>query len=183
MNQIYLKNILLLNLLIFNLLLVGCSTYFKNSSDIEVGENEINKKISAYGFGNLKINQLFSNELIEINNSRIDDCFMAQLKTTDKDIEFQIMNNKIAIISSMEEGRSSYAGVKIGDSEKLLYSKHQSNKFEKIRNPYGDPQKDYSIIFWNDDSKKLGIRYDIESNKVASIRVGNQNLKLMEGCA
>ncbi|WP_268877892.1 hypothetical protein [Acinetobacter rongchengensis] len=43
---------------------------------------------------------------------------MAQKKSADKDVNFQIMNDQISVIPSMENGRSSYTGVKVGDDEK-----------------------------------------------------------------
>ena len=60
----------------------------------------------------------FSSNLVEITDSRIEDCFMAQKKSADKDVNFQIMNDQISVIPSMENGRSSYTGVKVGDDEK-----------------------------------------------------------------
>lgn len=50
------------------------------------------------------------------------------------------MNNKIAIISSMDNTRASYNGIKIGDSEQKIYEKYNKKGLDKRRNPYGDPK-------------------------------------------
>lgn len=143
----------------------------------------LNTDFSMYSFNGININGEFSSNLVEISDSRIEDCFMAQKKLADKDVDFQIMNDQISVISSIENGRSSYTGVKVGDDEKMIYLKHKTRKFKKLENPYGDPKNEYPIIFWNDDNEKIGTRYDIEGQKIISISVGNQDLVLMEGCA
>ena len=66
------------------------------------------------------------------------------------------MNNKIAIISSMNDKRASYNGIKKGDSEEKIYEKSNRKYLEKKINPYGDSKKDYSLIDWNDGNKKMG---------------------------
>lgn len=164
-----------------SLVLVSCSKDFETANQNR--KEVLNTDFGMYGFNDININDKFSSKLVEISDSRIDDCFMAQKKSADKDVDFQIMNDQISVISSMENGRSSYTGVKVGDDEKMIYFKHKSKKFKKLENPYGDPKNEYSIIFWNDDNEKIGTRYDIESQKIISISIGNQDLVLMEGCA
>lgn len=168
-------------LIISSLVLVSCSKDFEK--DKPNRKVVLNTDFGMYGFNDIKINDKLSSKLVEISDSRIDDCFMAQKKSADNDVDFQIMNGQISVISSMKNGRSSYTGVKVGDDEKMIYLKHQSKKFKKLENPYGDPKNEYSIIFWNDDNENIGTRYDIESQKIISISVGNQDLVLMEGCA
>ena len=107
----------------------------------------------------------------EVEDSRIGDCFMAKDSQHD-DVEFQIMNNKISIISSMNDKRASYNGIKKGDSEEKIYEKSNRKYLEKKINPYGDSKKNYSLIDWNDGNKKMGTRYDIESGRVVGIMVG-----------
>jgi thymidylate synthase len=63
------------------------------------------------------------------------------------------MNNKIAIISSMNDKRTPYNGIKIG-GEETIYEKYNKKYLEKKMNPYGDSKKDYSLIDWNDGNKK-----------------------------
>lgn len=67
--------------------------------------------------------------------------------------------------------------------KRSLYRKHISEKIQKKANGYGDPKKDYIIIFWSDKNKNLGLLYDISNKKVISISIGNENLTLMEGYA
>ena len=50
------------------------------------------------------------------------------------------MNNKIAIISSMNDKRTPYNGIKIG-GEETIYEKYNKKYLEKKMNPYGDSKK------------------------------------------
>ncbi|OEY96739.1 hypothetical protein BJD20_01600 [Acinetobacter proteolyticus] len=155
------------------LTLVACSPFKKDESTID--------GFTKNGFENFKIGDQAQN-LKEVEDSRIGDCFIAK-DTRNDDVEFQIMNNKIAIISSMDNTRASYNGIKIGDSEQKIYEKYNKKGLDKRKNPYGDPKKDYSLIDWDDNTKKMGTRYEIESGYIVGINVGDGNLTLMEGCA
>ena len=84
------------------------------------------------GFDNFRIGG-GTKKLKEVEDSRIGDCFMAKDSQHD-DVEFQIMNNKIAIISSMNDKRASYNGIKKGDSEEKIYEK--SNSFSSVINKF-----------------------------------------------
>ncbi|WP_252358071.1 hypothetical protein [Acinetobacter proteolyticus] len=92
------------------LILVACSPFKKDRSTID--------GFTKNGFENFKIGDQAQN-LKEVEDSRIGDCFIAK-DTRNDDVEFQIMNNKIAIISSMDNTRASYNGIKIGDSEQKI---------------------------------------------------------------
>ncbi|WP_151723783.1 hypothetical protein [Acinetobacter ursingii] len=167
------KNIKFLNLICCCFLFSACNTFENDGSTIG--------GFTKNGFENFKIGDKAQN-LKEVEDSRIRDCFIAK-DTRNDDVEFQIMNNKIAIISSMDHTRATYNGIKIGDSEQKIYEKYNKKGLDKRRNPYGDPKKDYSLIDWNDNTKKMGTRYDIESGYIVGIKVGDNNLTLMEGCA
>lgn len=159
----------------------GCTNQFKNegkNSEIENTDNSFNSN----GFGNFKINQNLNKTFYEVENSRIDDCFFAKNRTLKLDVDFQIINNRVAVISSKQYGVSDSLGIKVGDNENIIFKNYKNQKFEKKLNPYGDFKNDYSIIYWN-DLRDIGTRYDIESKKVVAIYVGNENLNLMEGCA
>ena len=106
-------------LILSSLVLVSCSKGFE--TDNQNRKEVLNTDFGMYGFNDIKINDKFSSKLVEISDSRIDDCFMAQKKSVDKDVDFQIINDQISVISSMKNGRSSYTGVKIGDDEKMIY--------------------------------------------------------------
>lgn len=170
---ISIKNMNFLNFICCCLLFSACNTFEKD-------ENTIGG-FTKNGFENFKIGDEAQN-LNEVEDSRIGDCFIAK-DTRNDDVEFQIMNNKIAIISSMDNTRASSNGIKIGDSEQKIYEKYNKRDLDKRKNPYGDPKKDYSLIDWYDNTKKMGTRYDVESGYIVGIKVGDSNLTLMEGCA
>jgi hypothetical protein len=55
------------------------------------------------------------------------------------------MNNKIAIISSMNDKRTPYNGIKIG-GEETIYEKYNKKYLEKKMNPYGDSKKNIPLL-------------------------------------
>ncbi|MDH0032492.1 MULTISPECIES: hypothetical protein [unclassified Acinetobacter] len=167
------KKLKFLNLVCYCLLLSACNIVEKDEKFI--------RGFTQNGFENFKIGDGTQN-LKEVEDSRIGDCFIAK-DTKNDDVEFQIINNKIAIISSMDSMRASYNGIKIGDLERKIYEKYNKKDLDKRRNPYGDSKKDYSLIDWSNNTKKLGTRYDIENGYIVGIKVGDNNLTLMEGCA
>lgn len=169
----YIKEDRLLKIVCFCFLLSACNTFDKNGNSLS--------GFSEDGFENFKIGDNSKN-LTEVDGSRVGDCFIAK-DNKNEDIEFQIMNNRISIISSIDSNRRSYNGIKVGAPEKEIYEKYTGKNLDKRKNPYGDPKKDYSLIHWNDSAKKLGTRYDVENGVVVGIKVGNSNLTLMEGCA
>ncbi|EFF81607.1 hypothetical protein HMP0015_2920 [Acinetobacter haemolyticus ATCC 19194] len=165
---------------IFNLF-ICC--FFLSACDLSTKkEAQSLKGFNSDGFENFKIGN-DSDDLTEVEDSRIDNCYMA-VDQSNNDIEYQVIDNKISVISTMQHGRTTYEGIAVGDLEKRIYGeKHKNGVLDKRKNPYGNPEKDYSIIYWNDDNKKLGTRYDIEDGVIMGIKVGDHNLTLMEGCA
>ena len=142
--------------------------------------------LSKIGYQSIEINAPFdTNKYTEIQDSRLDDCFYAESKAFSKaPIEIQVIGNKIVVISTTDPQFSSYTGARVGDSIEQVFKKHDNHPFEKVINPYGDGVNQYSIIYWNEPSKKIGTRYDVDANKVIEIYVGkNDELYLMEGCA
>ena len=168
----YIKEDRFLKVVCLFFLLSACNTFEKKGGLSGFSEN---------GFEDFKIGDNSQN-LTEVDGSRVGDCFIAK-DNKNEDIEFQIMNNRISIISSIGSNRISYNGIKVGAPEAEIYKKYTAENLDKRVNPYGDPKKDYSLIHWNDSAKELGIRYDVENGVVVGIRVGNSNLTLMEGCA
>lgn len=181
MNNYSIKFFYPFSLIFFLFLIVGCTNQFKNESKTIEFEHE-DYLFNNNGFGEFKINQVLNETFYEVENSRIDDCFFAKNKDIKLDVNFQIINDKIAVISSRQSGASDSLGVRVGDDESTIFQKNTNKKFEKKLNPYGDQKNDYSIIYWS-DAMNTGLRYDIESEKVVAIYVGNENVNLMEGCA
>lgn len=174
------KSVFIANFFIY-FLLIACTNQSK--SKVEVIQNDnVNSLFTENGFGGVEVNQKINDEFIEIENSRIDDCFFAKNIKIKSDVDFQVFNNKISVISSNQVGISTNLGVKIGDDESKIYKIYKNQVIDKKINPYGEPQNDYSIIIWNHEKTK-GTRYDIESKKIIGIKVGDTNLTLMEGCA
>jgi len=119
-----------------------------------------------------------------MKDSRLDHCFYAEsLQYPHANLDFQIIDHKVAVISTQDSKYASYTGVKVGDIEQRIYQLHPQEKFEKVINPYGDFKHQYSILYGYDTKKSQGIRYDVDDDKVTEIYLGNQNLEPMEGCA
>lgn len=137
------------------------------------------------GFADILVGDAYTDKHFkEIEDSRIEDCFYAKsLKYPKLEIDFQIIDQKVAVISTRNSDYKVDNGLKIGDPEQKIYQIYGNRKFEKELNPYGDFKNQYSIFYWKDKTKTLGIRYDIDHHKITEIYVGNQNLELMEGCA
>lgn len=174
------KSVFTISFLIY-FLLIACTEQSK--SEVEVIRNDnVNAIFTENGFGGVEVNQRINDEFIEIENSRVDNCFFAKNRKIKSDVDFQVLNNKISVISSNQLGVSTNLGIKVGDEESKIYEKYKNSVIEKKINPYGESQNDYSIIIWNHDKTK-GTRYDIESKKIIGIKVGDTNLTLMEGCA
>lgn len=147
--------------------------------------NNGNLIFEKFSFDGVYINEKYNKStLSEKRGTRLGNCFFAESKRNKiPKTYYQVMDNKVAIISTENKNIKSYAGISVGDKEELIYKKHSSEKFQKKANDYGDPKKDYIIVFWRDKNKNLGLRYDISNKKVISISIGNENLTLMEGCA
>ena len=160
----------------------------KTGSAVKQPADDVKPKeiqLSKNGIGDILVNQTFSQDLFsEIKDSRIENCFYATSKHYPQfDLNIQIIADRVAVISTLNPQYVSDAGVKVGDTEDVIYKNHPNEKFEKVMNPYGDNKTQYSIFYWDDAKKQKGIRYDIEQKKVTEIYLGNENLELMEGCA
>lgn len=157
------------------------------SSAIEIPAHPESKMhtFSQFGFEKITINDAFKKlNLVEIKDSRLDDCFYAQsLDHPNLDLNIQVIDQKVAVLSTTDPSFRSYKGVAVGDSEQSVALKHGNVPFEKQMNPYGDFKTQYSIFYWYDQNKDKGTRYDIDQQKVIEMYVGNQHLELMEGCA
>ena len=90
----------LLKMVCFCFLLSACNTFEKKGGLSGFSEN---------GFEDFKIGDNSQN-LTEVDGSRVGDCFIAK-DNKNEDIEFQIMNNRISIISSIDSNRRSYNGI------------------------------------------------------------------------
>lgn len=171
------KRPLLILFLTVTLIITACSINKKVDAVISS-----QSRFSEDSYVGLKINDKASSyKLHEIEDSRIDECYFAN-NGSETDVQFQIINDKISVISTKDKNVSSYTGIKVNDTEEKIYTKHESKLLQKIKNPYGE-SGDYALIFWNDASKKVGTRYDVEDKVITSISIGNENLTLMEGCA
>lgn len=161
------------------------SSNASSSIEIPAYPKSKNHTFSQFGFENILINESFKKtSLVEIKDSRLDDCFHAQsLDYPDLDLNIQVIDQKVVVVSTTDPSFRSYKGVAVGNSEHSIYEKHGNETFEKQMNPYGDFKTQYSIFYWYDQNKNQGTRYDIDQHKVIEIYVGNQYLELMEGCA
>ena len=110
----YIKEDRLLKMVCFCFLLSACNTFGKNGNSLS--------SFSEDGFENFKIGDNSKN-LTEVDGSRVGDCFIAK-DNKNEDIEFQIMNNRISIISSIDSNRRSYNGIKVGAPEEEIYEKY-----------------------------------------------------------
>ncbi|MFT5428588.1 MAG: hypothetical protein ACI8R1_001546 [Psychrobacter glaciei] len=163
------------------------------SKDIQlVNSNQDKKVISKNGIGNVSLGQKFKpNEFDEELSylEGIDNCFFTTSKQyTDykHTLSFQVINNIITGINvngnDIANGNSfkSYTGIKIGDTVETVLKLHDKQPDEILDSPYTD---DPIFIYWTNDSKKTGIRYDISSNKVLSMSLNyNPHIRYFEGC-
>ncbi|WP_338560423.1 hypothetical protein [Acinetobacter sp. KS-LM10] len=163
--------------LVGTIILTACSI---NNKVDKVTSNQ--SSFSKDSYAGLKINDKASSyKLDEIEDSRINECYFAN-NGLETDVQFQIINDKISVISTKDINISSYTDINVGEDEEKIYAKHESKLLQQIKNPYGE-SGDYALILWNDASKKVGTRYDVEDKVITSISIGNENLTLMEGCA
>lgn len=98
---------------------------------------------------------------------------------------FQFVDNIFvgASISSMGDNKipfESYNGIKIGDTTETVMKLHDKPPDEIFNNIHSDEP---IFIYWTDSSEKIGLRYDILSEKVVSIGIHySPYIRYFEGC-
>lgn len=76
---------------------------------------------------------------------------------------------------------TSYTGVKIGDTVETVMKLHNKQPDETFDSPHTD---DPIFIYWTDNSKKTGIRYNISTGKVLSMSLNFEpHIRYFEGCS
>lgn len=144
-----------------------------------------NYTLTENGFNDIYINQPYDSSLFEkdsnSSNPEILGCFYAKIEKYPYNLlELFFLNNSLATIGTQKSNFETYMGVKVGDTQQIVYDKHINQTPEIRKNDYTEG---LTIIYWNDDGN-IGTRYDIENDKVVKISIGDeQALNLMEGCS
>lgn len=160
-------------------------------ADNPISSNRGKYIITKNGIGNIPLGQNFDPngfEKLESQLEGVDNCFLTTSKKYPKyqhSLYFQFVDNIFvgASISSMGDNKipfESYNGIKIGDTTETVLKLHDKPPDEIFNNIHSDEP---IFIYWTDSSEKIGLRYDILSEKVVSIGIHySPYIRYFEGC-
>ncbi|WP_299185083.1 hypothetical protein [uncultured Psychrobacter sp.] len=144
------------------------------------------------GISNISLGQKFEPNAFDDELSYlegVDNCFFTTSKQYNDykhTLSFQVVNDFITGINiggnDISNGNifKSYTGVKIGDSIETVLKLHDKQPDEILDSPHTD---DPIFIYWTDNSKKTGIRYDMSTGKVLSMSLNFEpHIRYFEGC-
>lgn len=159
--------------------------------DNTISSNQGKYIITKNGIGNIPLGQNYDPngfEKLESQLEGVDNCFLATSKKYPKyqhSLYFQFVDNIFvgASISSMRDNKipfESYNGIKIGDTTETVLKLHGKQPDEIFNNIHSDEP---IFIYWTDISEKIGLRYDILSEKVVSMGLHySPYIRYFEGC-
>ncbi|WP_201590374.1 SH3 domain-containing protein [Psychrobacter fozii] len=144
------------------------------------------------GISNISLGQKFkANEFIKFESQLegVDNCFLANSNLYPDhqySLSFQFFDDMLTGVGVSKSGTTnfdsftSYTGVKIGDTVETVMKLHNKQPDETFDSPHTD---DPIFIYWTDNSKKTGIRYNISTGKVLSMSLNFEpHIRYFEGC-
>ncbi len=144
------------------------------------------------GISNISLGQKFKpNEFIKFESQLegVDNCFLANSNLYPDhqySLSFQFFDDMLTGVGVSKSGTTnfdsftSYTGVKIGDTVETVMKLHNKQPDETLDSPHTD---DPIFIYWTDNSKETGIRYDTVDGKVSTMSLNFEPyIRYFEGC-
>jgi len=160
-------------------------------SDNPISSNQGKFVITKNGIGSISLGQNYDSkgfEKLESQLEGVDNCFLATSKKYPKyqhSLYFQFVDNifvgaSISSIGGNKTSFESYNGIKIGDTTETVLKLYGKQPDEIFNNIHSDEP---IFIYWTDSSEKIGMRYDILSEKVVSMGINySPHIRYFEGC-
>ena len=135
--------------------------------------------------GSTKIGDTFDPRKLNRVDDNFENCFFAE-NSAIPTVNYLIINDKVAKITTSDSNVASSTGVRVGDSLSEIISKHQNQTPEIVDSPFSlADSKLITMYYWTvQEGQRVGTRYDLLNEKVISISIGNDDsLMSQEGCA
>ena len=170
------------------------SSKIKDASEgIQLVKSDQKKHVlNKDGISNISLGQKFKpNEFIKFESQLegVDNCFLANSNLYPDhqySLSFQFFDDMLTGVGVSKSGTTnfdsftSYTGVKIGDTVETVMKLHNKQPDETLDSPHTD---DPIFIYWTDNSKETGIRYDAVDGKVSSMSLNFEPyIRYFEGC-
>lgn len=136
--------------------------------------------------GSTKIGGTFDPRKLNRVDDNFENCFFAE-NSAIPTVNYLIVNDKVAKITTSDSNVASSTGVRVGDSMEQLFAKYDGQLPEVEDSPYGNPDENIIIYYWHNqvvNDETLGTKYQVDNNTVTSISIGFESaLRLWEDCA
>ena len=170
-----------------------CVLWLTFASSVQAKEAPV---IHAHGFGAVRVgmdliqaSKVMKVKLVEMPNSRLDNCAYAAPAKGYPNLSFMVIDGKIvrAELSDFYGSRQmpsdlmSDKGIRLGDSESKVRQAYGRSLLQN-QHEYGDVG-DYTLTYWTSLKKTAGVLYETFNGKVTSIHGGDSSIDFLEGCA